>query len=287
MEVKKDEPMSRHTTFRTGGNAAWFVLPETPDDLKNVIKACTDADMPWFIVGNGSNLLVSDSGYRGVIICTEKLNDTEVFGTHIRAGSGALLSKIAGEALKNSLAGFEFASGIPGSVGGAAVMNAGAYGSEMKDVIESVTVLDEDLDIRELSAGELGLGYRTSLLLEKGYPVIAVTYSLKEGDPEEIRSLMDDYNRQRREKQPLEYPSAGSAFKRPKGYFAGKLIEDAGMKGACVGGACVSEKHAGFVINRDNASAADIYELCKEVSARVKETSGVTLEMEIRTLGDF
>ncbi len=287
MEVKQNEPMSAHTTFRVGGPAAWFVIPETCDEMREAVKVCDDAGIPRYILGNGSNLLVSDAGFDGVIVSTEKLNDIMIDGTSVTALAGALLSKIANEAFRNSLTGFEFASGIPGSAGGAAIMNAGAYGCEMKDVISNVYVFDEDLNIRQIGRDELEMGYRTSLLMRKGYPVISVTYQLERGDPDGIKALMDDLAARRREKQPLDYPSAGSTFKRPEGYFAGKLIEDAGLKGMSVGGARVSEKHAGFVINRGDATAADIYELCKEVSEKVKETSGVTLEMEVKILGEF
>lgn len=287
MEVRIKEPMKRHTTFRAGGPADWFVIPETADELKAVLSACRKAGEPWYVVGNGSNLLVSDAGVRGVVIHTGRFDRLEVSGKSLRAGAGVLLSKAAGEALKNSLAGLEFAAGIPGSVGGALVMNAGAYGSEMRDVLKSVTVLTESGQVKTLPAKELELGYRTSSILRNHYLVLEAELSLAEGDPEAIHGRMRELAERRREKQPLEYPSAGSTFKRPAGYFAGKLIEDAGLKGFSVGGAEVSEKHAGFVINKGNAAAADIYSLCMEVKRKVFEQTGVALELEVKLLGPF
>lgn len=287
MEVRIKEPMKRHTTFRAGGPADWFVIPETADELKAVLAACKKAGEPWYVVGNGSNLLVSDAGVRGVVISTGRFDRLEVSGKHLRAGAGVLLSKAAGEALKNGLTGLEFAAGIPGSVGGALVMNAGAYGSEMRDVLKSVTVLTESGQVKTLPAEELELGYRTSSILRNHYLVLEAELSLSEGDPEAIHGRMRELAERRREKQPLEYPSAGSTFKRPAGYFAGKLIEDAGLKGFSVGGAEVSEKHAGFVINRGNAAAADIYSLCMEVRRKVFEQTGVALELEVKLLGPF
>lgn len=287
MEVRIKEPMKRHTTFRAGGPADWFVIPETADELKAVLSACRKAGEPWYVVGNGSNLLVSDAGVRGVVIHTGRFDRLEVSGKSLRAGAGVLLSKAAGEALKNSLAGLEFAAGIPGSVGGALVMNAGAYGSEMRDVLKSVTVLTESGQVKTLPAKELELGYRTSSILRNHYLVLEAELSLSEGDSEAIHGRMRELAERRREKQPLEYPSAGSTFKRPAGYFAGKLIEDAGLKGFSVGGAEVSEKHAGFVINKGNAAAADIYSLCMEVKRKVFEQTGVALELEVKLLGPF
>lgn len=287
MEVKINEPMKRHTSFRTGGPADWFAVPENVCELSAVLSACKKAGADWYVIGKGSNLLVSDEGFRGVIISTEKLDKLAVSGQIITAGAGVLLSKAASAALKAGLTGLEFASGIPGSVGGAAVMNAGAYGSEMKDVLKNVTVLTGDGEVRVIPAEELELGYRTSSILKNRYLVLEAEFLLKEGEREAIRGRMDELALKRREKQPLEYPSAGSTFKRPEGYFAGKLIEDAGLKGFSVGGAQVSEKHAGFVINRDNAAASDIYSLCMEVRKKVFEQTGVLLEMEVKLLGPF
>ncbi len=287
MEVRINEPMKRHTSFRAGGEAKWFAIPETAEELKAVLAACQKADIPWYVVGNGSNLLVSDQGFPGVIISTAKFDKLEVVGETVTAGAGVLLSKLANTAYKAGLTGLEFAAGIPGSVGGAAVMNAGAYGGEMKHVLKSVTVLTKEGEVKTLPAEELELGYRTSVIPKCGYLVLEAEFALKEGNPEEIKAVMDDLAGRRKDKQPLEYPSAGSTFKRPEGYFAGKLIEDAGLKGFSVGGAEVSEKHAGFVINKNDATASDIYNLCKEVERRVLETFGVTLEMEVKLLGEF
>ena len=282
-----DEPMSRHTTFRVGGPADFFVTPKAKEGLRDVVRICKEAGMPYYIIGNGSNLLVSDAGYRGVIVQIYKeMNEVKVEGDLVKAQAGALLSGIAAKALGAELSGFEFASGIPGTIGGACVMNAGAYGGEMKDVLESVTVLTGEGKIIELGRNELELGYRTSVIAKKGYIVLGAVLKLERGDGEKIKTYMDELKEKRVTKQPLEYPSAGSTFKRPKGYFAGKLIEDAGLRGFQVGGAQVSEKHCGFVINRDHATAADIMELMRQVQIRVKENSGVDLEPEVKRLGD-
>ena len=282
-----DEPMSRHTTFRVGGPADFFVTPKAKEEVRDVILICKEAGMPYYIIGNGSNLLVSDAGYRGVIVQIYKeMNEVKVEGDLVKAQAGALLSGIAAKALGAELSGFEFASGIPGTIGGACVMNAGAYGGEMKDVLESVTVLTGEGKIIELGRNELELGYRTSVIAKKGYIVLGAVLKLERGDGEKIKTYMDELKEKRVTKQPLEYPSAGSTFKRPEGYFAGKLIEDAGLRGFQVGGAQVSEKHCGFVINRDHATAADIMELMRQVQIRVKENSGVDLEPEVKRLGD-
>lgn len=282
-----DEPMSRHTTFRLGGPADFFVTPKAKEEVRDVVRICKEAGMPYYIIGNGSNLLVSDAGYRGVIVQIYKeMNEVKVEGDLVKAQAGALLSGIAAKALGAELSGFEFASGIPGTIGGACVMNAGAYGGEMKDVLESVTVLTGEGKIIELGRNELELGYRTSVIAKKGYIVLGAVLKLERGDGEKIKTYMDELKEKRVTKQPLEYPSAGSTFKRPEGYFAGKLIEDAGLRGFQVGGAQVSEKHCGFVINRDHATAADIMELMRQVQIRVKENSGVDLEPEVKRLGD-
>lgn len=287
MEVRINESMKRHTSFRAGGEAAWFAIPESVQELKAVLRACEKANTSWYVIGNGSNLLVSDKGYPGVIISTEKFDKLEIDGKTVTAGAGVILSKAANMAYKSGLTGLEFAAGIPGSVGGACVMNAGAYGSEMKNVLKTVTVLTKDGEVVTLPAEELELGYRTSVIPKAGYLVLEAEMALEEGNPEEIKALMDDLAFRRKDKQPLEFPSAGSTFKRPEGYFAGKLIEDAGLKGFSVGGAQVSEKHAGFVINKGDASASDIYALCKAVEQKVMEQFGVSLEMEVKLLGDF
>lgn len=288
-QIKTDEDMGRHTTFRTGGTADYYVEPGNKSELAAVLRLCRLEDMPYYIVGNGSNLLVSDRGYHGVIVAMghRAWSDIRVEGTRIRAGAGALLSAIAKHALKASLTGLEFAAGIPGTLGGAVVMNAGAYGSEMKNVLASVTVLTTEGGAMTIGAPDLELGYRTSCILKKGYVVLEAELELDNGSQEKIRAAMDDLASQRKSKQPLEYPSAGSTFKRPEGYFAGKLIQDAGLRGFMVGGAQISEKHCGFVINRDHATAADVMNLCREVQRRVYETAGVRMEMEVKTLGEF
>lgn len=286
--VLVDEPMKKHTTFRVGGNADYFVMPRTIEEIQQVVALCKNENLPYYILGNGSNLLVGDKGYRGVIIQIYKeMNEITVEGECIRAQAGALLSKVGSVALEAGLAGFEFAAGIPGAVGGAVVMNAGAYGGEMKDILASATVLTEDGTILTLKNEELELGYRTSIIAKKNYIVLEAEYQLQRGDKAEIRAKMDELKKQRVTKQPLEYASAGSTFKRPEGYFAGKLIQDAGLRGFQVGGAQVSEKHCGFVINKGDATAADIVELMRQVSEKVYQEFGVTLEPEVKRLGEF
>lgn len=283
-----EEPMKKHTTFRIGGAADYYLCPHTPEEIREIIQVCREEQIPWFVIGNGSNLLVSDSGYRGAVIQIYR-NFSRVVceETVIRAQAGALLSQIASQAQKSSLTGFEFAAGIPGTLGGAVTMNAGAYGGEMKDVLKSATVLTGDGQIRRLSAEELKLGYRTSIIKSGEYTVLEAEIGLERGDEEKIRSRMEELREQRKTKQPLEYPSAGSTFKRPEGYFAGKLIMDAGLRGFCVGGAQVSEKHCGFVINTGDATAADVVGLIREIQRRVEEQFGVKLEPEVRFLGEF
>ena len=286
--ILSDEPMSRHTTFRVGGPADFFVIPKAKEEVRDVIRICKEAGMPYYIIGNGSNLLVSDAGYRGVIVQIYKeMNEVKVEGDLVKAQAGALLSGIAAKALGAELSGFEFASGIPGTIGGACVMNAGAYGGEMKDVLESVTVLTGEGKIIELGRNELELGYRTSVIAKKGYIVLGAALKLERGDGEKSKTYMDELKEKRVTKQPLEYPSAGSTFKRPEGYFAGKLIQDAGLRGFQVGGAQVSEKHCGFVINRDHATSADICNLMNQVSEIVFEKFGVRLEAEVKKIGEF
>lgn len=286
--VKKEEPMRLHTTFRVGGPADLFVSPNSVEEVCKVTALCREEGVPYYIMGNGSNLLVSDQGYRGVIIQFYKeMNDISVEGTLLRAQAGALLSAVANRALLESLTGFEFAAGIPGTLGGACVMNAGAYGGEMKDVLKAVTVLTQEGEVLTLSNEELELGYRTSVIARKHYIVLEAEIALSEGKKEEIQAVMDDLKERRITKQPLEYPSAGSTFKRPEGYFAGKLIQDAGLRGFQVGGAQVSEKHCGFVINKDHATAAEIAELIRQVSEKVEAQFGVKLEPEVKRLGEF
>lgn len=287
-QIKPEEPMKNHVTFRVGGPADFFVTPKNYEELSGVLKCCAKYEMPCYIMGNGSNLLVSDQGYRGVVIqLFRQLNDIQCEGNVIRAQAGALLSAVANRALEEKLTGFEFAAGIPGTLGGACVMNAGAYGGEMKDVVKSVTVLTREGERITLQKNELELGYRTSIIAKKDYIVLEAEIELEAGDAEEIKAVMDDLKERRTTKQPLEYPSAGSTFKRPEGYFAGKLIQETGLQGFQVGGAQVSEKHCGFVINKDQATAADIAELIRQVQDRVEEKFGVRLETEVKRLGEF
>lgn len=287
-QIKPEEPMKNHVTFRVGGPADFFVTPKNYEELSGVLKCCAKYEMPCYIMGNGSNLLVSDQGYRGVVIqLFRQLNDIQCEGNVIRAQAGALLSAVANRALEEKLTGFEFAAGIPGTLGGACVMNAGAYGGEMKDVLKSVTVLTREGERITLQKNELELGYRTSIIAKKDYIVLEAEIELETGDAEEIKAVMDDLKERRTTKQPLEYPSAGSTFKRPEGYFAGKLIQESGLQGFQVGGAQVSEKHCGFVINKDQATAADIAELIRQVQDRVEEKFGVRLETEVKRLGEF
>lgn len=287
-DILLDEPMSKHITFRVGGEARCLVRISSPQQLAVLIPYLQEVEVPYFILGNGSNLLVSDKGFEGVILqLGGNLNQIAVEGTKIKAGAGALMSQIAGVALKHGLAGFEFASGIPGTVGGGVVMNAGAYDGEMKQVVECVTVMNSKGEILKISGKDMEFGYRTSIIKNRPFVVLEVEMQLQEGDEEAIRAKMDDLARRRREKQPLEFPSAGSTFKRPEGYFAGKLIMDAGLRGYSIGGARVSDKHCGFVINAGNATAADVAEVIQEVQERVKDKFGVTLEKEVIFLGDF
>lgn len=286
--VKQQEPMSRHTTFRIGGPADFYLCPHSTKEVQEIVEICKEEKLPYFVLGNGSNLLVSDKGYRGVVIQLWKnFSDITVKDCCIQAKAGALLSKVAAEALEAGLTGMEFASGIPGTIGGAAFMNAGAYGGEMKDIIKSVKVLDTQGEVRILPKEELKMGYRTSIVKEKGYTVLSVELELAKGNQEEIRNTMEDLKERRTSKQPLEMPSAGSTFKRPEGYFAGKLIMDSGLRGFSVGGAQVSEKHCGFVVNKGGATAMDVLNLIREVQRRVKEQFGVELETEVRFLGEF
>lgn len=282
-----EEPMKKHTTFRVGGPADVLVQPDETA-LAAILALCRQYHVSYSFIGNGSNLLVGDKGIRGVVIeMTDPMGNIEVDGTKITAQAGAMLSKIANTAASNGLGGMEFAAGIPGSVGGAVVMNAGAYGGEMKDIIERVYVLDENGAQLELDRDALDLGYRHSCIPDKKYIVTKVVLELVARDEAEIRSEMKELNEKRAEKQPLQYPSAGSTFKRPEGYFAGKLIMDAGLRGYQVGGAQVSEKHCGFVINKGDATAADICQLMRDVSDKVQAQFGVVLEPEVKMIGEF
>lgn len=325
--VLTNELMKKHTTFMTGGPADYFVMPQTTEQLSELIKLAKGSNIPYYIMGRGSNLLVSDEGFRGIVIqlydkfaeyeflekyeflenvqksgdVCHRISYSEEAGNepeeseiaqnkafekkYMRVKAGLSLIKLGKIAADSGLAGFEFASGIPGTVGGAVVMNAGAYGGEMKDILVNATIMDSDGNIRTLSVSELDLGYRTSIVAKKSWLVLEAVIALKNGDRDEIRKRMSELAAKRIEKQPLEYPSAGSTFKRPEGYFAGKLIEDAGLKGASVGGAKVSDKHAGFVVNTGGATSKDIIDLTDIIMQKVYELNGVKLELEVKKLG--
>lgn len=284
--ILEHERMSNHTTFRIGGPADLFAVPDTVEKAAAIVRICRENQYPFYVLGNGSNLLVSDEGYRGLILqLYRNLSEITVKGEEITVQAGAMLSVIAKKALAHSLTGFEFASGIPGTIGGAAVMNAGAYGGEMKDVLVEVTVLTRENEIKVIPARELQLGYRFSVIPQNGWIMLGAKLRLQKGEEEQIRARMEELKEQRVTKQPLEYPSAGSTFKRPEGYFAGKLIMDAGLRGYTVGGAQVAEKHCGFVVNRGGATASDVLQLMTDVSKKVKDQFGVVLEPEVKMLG--
>ena len=291
--IRLDELMSKHTTFKVGGTADVFVTPTTIDSIKQVINLCKKENIEYYVIGKGSNLLVGDNGYRGVIICIyNTLDNVSVVEDNenmslVTAGAGITLNKLANVIADNELEGFEFASGIPGTLGGAVTMNAGAYGGEINDCIVSATVMDNDGNVITIDRDNLDLSYRHSIVMEKKYIVLEATFRFAKGNEKAIRDKMLDLNMRRKEKQPLEYPSAGSTFKRPEGYFAGKLIMDSGLAGYTVGGACVSTKHCGFVINKDNATANDIRKLMNNIDSIVFEKYGVHLEPEVRMLGEF
>ena len=285
-DIKTDEILSKYTTFRVGGPAKVFLTIHSEEELRNIFLALKKQNLPYFVLGNGSNLLVSDEGYEGVIIYLgEEFQEVEVSGTQIRAKAAALLGKVARIAMEEALAGLEFAAGIPGSLGGGVVMNAGAYGGELSQVITKVRAMNPEGEVVTLEKEELLLGYRTSIFKTRPFVILEIFMELIKGDKEEIQGKIKEYTKARVEKQPLEYPSAGSTFKRPEGYFAGKLIMDAGLRGYRVGDAQVSEKHCGFVINRGNATASDIKTLMSDVAKKVKEEFGVDLEAEVILLG--
>ena len=287
MQLMKEEPMAKHTTFRIGGPAEVYACPNQ-EQLPALLEAAKKENAEVTVIGNGSNLLVGDKGIRGLVIeIGSGMNDIRVEGTKIVAGAGALLSKVANAAAAASLGGMEFAAGIPGSIGGAVVMNAGAYGGEMKDILVSADLLTKDGEVVEVPVEEISLSYRHSRVMETGEVVLGVTLKLVSGEKEKIEAVMQELRQKRQEKQPLEFPSAGSTFKRPEGYFAGKLIMDAGLRGYTVGGAQVSEKHCGFVINQANATAADVRQLMQDVKEKVKEQFGVELEPEVKMIGEF
>ncbi len=286
--IYREEPMKNHTTFRIGGNAEVFAAPDSADGIERVLQICREENIPCTVIGNGSNLLVGDRGVRGVVLqIYRNYASIRIEGTDLYVQAGALLGQTAAAAAREGLTGLEFASGIPGTIGGAAAMNAGAYGGEMKDVLVWVKAIDRDGYVRQYAAAELELGYRTSRIQKEALVVLEVKLTLQQGDPVKIRERMEELKEQRVAKQPLEYPSAGSTFKRPEGYFAGKLIMDAGLRGFSVGDAQVSEKHCGFVINRGNATAADVMALVSQVQTIVEEKFGVQLELEVRRIGTF
>ncbi|MCL2865171.1 MAG: UDP-N-acetylmuramate dehydrogenase [Lachnospiraceae bacterium] len=286
--ILKNEPMYKHTTYKIGGPADYFVTPVDAAALKETIVFCRKKGLPFYIIGNGSNLLVGDGGFRGVVIqIFNHFGEVKAKGTSMDIRAGALLSKVANIALREELQGFEFASGIPGTFGGAVVMNAGAYGGEMKDILKSVEILDDTGQIKTLSAEVLELGYRSSIFARKPYVILGGTIQLKKGNKEAILDLMEDLKMQRTTKQPLEFPSAGSTFKRPKGYFVGKLVADSGLRGFQVGDAQVSEKHCGFVINKGQATAADVVSLMDHVIEKIEKDYQVRLEPEVKRIGEF
>ena len=285
-DIKIDEPMKEHTSFKVGGPVDILVTPKKFQEVVNVIDLCKKNNVPYYIMGNGSNLLVKDGGIRGIMIKLIKLNEVKVEDNKIITGSGVSLKDISTTAINNKLSGFEFACGIPGSVGGAVTMNAGAYNGEISQVVESAKIIDNEGKIKILDRKQLELEYRSSSILKYNYTVLEVTFNLKHGDYEKIKNRVEDLNRRRNEKQPLEYPSAGSTFKRPEGYFAAKLIEDSGLKGKSVGDAQVSEKHSGFIINKGSATAKDILDLIAIVQHKVKEKFNVDLYTEVRVIGE-
>ncbi len=282
-----EESMAAHTTFRVGGPAEYYVRP-SKGQVRQVIALCQRYGMPWSVIGNGSNLLVSDKGICGLVMeLGKRAGAISIEGNRVTAEAGALLSQVAGCAASHSLTGMEFAAGIPGSIGGAVVMNAGAYGGEMKQVLTKVDVLTPEGEEKSLSVEELELGYRKSCIPHNHYVVLQAELLLEPGDPQAIASRMAELKERRVSKQPLEYPSAGSTFKRPEGYFAGKLIQDAGLCGCQMGGAQISEKHCGFLVNKGHATASDIWQLICHVQAQVEEKFGVHLETEVKRMGDF
>lgn len=285
-DIETNVPMKKHTSFKVGGPVDILVTPYTYEQVRDVINLCKRYNVLYYILGNGSNLLVKDGGIRGVAIKLCRLNKIRVEGEYIITESGASLSATSIEAMKNSLSGLEFACGIPGSIGGAVTMNAGAYNGEISQVIESALVIDNNYNIIKISKEQLELGYRSSSILKYGYIVLEVTFKLNKGDYNKIKERVQDLTRRRKEKQPLEYPSAGSTFKRPEGYFAPKLIEDTGLKGLSVGGAEVSQKHSGFIINKGNATAKDILELISLVQEKVKGKYQIELNTEVIIIGE-
>ncbi|MCG8538576.1 MAG: UDP-N-acetylmuramate dehydrogenase [Clostridia bacterium] len=285
--VLKDEMMKNHTSFKIGGPADLLIIPESIDDIVFAVNYCREKNMKYHIIGNGSNLLISDRGIRGVVIkIAENFNNVIIEENRVKAQAGILLSKLFKLVMRESLGGFEFASGIPGTLGGAVAMNAGAYGGEMKDVVIGVTVLDSDGRVIYLDREELKFGYRKSFIQEKDYIVLEVDMELNKGDLEKIKSITDDLTKRRTSKQPLHLPSAGSTFKRPTGYYAGKLIQDSGLKGVRIGDAQISEMHSGFIVNLGNATFDDVYNLIKLTQKVVKDKYDVELETEVKIIDE-
>lgn len=284
--VLLDEYLKDHTYTKLGGKADLFVTPTTYEEVQNVVRFSNEYNIPLTLLGNGSNLIVKDGGIRGIVMQMARLDQISVSGQLLKAQSGAAIIDASREALKAELTGLEFACGIPGTVGGALFMNAGAYGGEIKDVLDYALVVDRKGDMLKLPAAELNLSYRTSNIPDNGYLVLEAGFQLKPGNREEIKVVMDDLTFRRESKQPLEYPSCGSVFKRPPGYFAGKLIQDSGLQGTRIGGAEVSTKHAGFIVNVDHATANDYIALIKHVQKTVKEKFNVQLEREVRIIGE-
>ncbi|MEJ8778033.1 UDP-N-acetylmuramate dehydrogenase [Pseudogracilibacillus sp. ICA-222130] len=284
--VEVDKPLKNHTYTRLGGNADYFVTPKTAEQVQEVVRLANECDVPFMLLGNGSNLIIKDGGIRGIVMYLGEFNEIEVVDTTVRAQSGALIADVSKEALHYHLTGLEFACGIPGSVGGALFMNAGAYGGEIKDVLKEAIVITPDAELLTIQAEDLHLSYRTSTIQTNGYIVLEALFELEVGKYEEIKSMMDVLTYKRESKQPLEYPTCGSVFKRPPGNFAGKLIQDSGLQGVQIGGAEVSKKHAGFIINKDEATAAEYIALIEHVQKVVKENFDVELEREVRIIGE-
>lgn len=285
-DIKIDENLSQYVNFRVGGPADIILKPQSKEQLLSSVKVCMENNIPFYVIGNGSNLLVRDGGFRGVVMLLSDIKNITVSNNRVIAECGAMLKDVSDKAAENSLTGFEFACGIPGTIGGAVFMNAGAYDGCVSDIIESAEVITEEGAVLTLLKNDLDLGYRSSIVMKNGYVVLSATFKLKKGEIKSIHDLVNDLTKKRESKQPLEYPSAGSTFKRPEGYFAGKLIEDAGLKGFSIGGAAVSEKHSGFVINKGGATAKDIIDLIRHIQDEVKRQFGVELHPEVRIIGE-
>lgn len=285
-QMEENAPMKNYSYFKVGGPADILLNPSTKDQLMTTIRICKEKSIPYFIIGNGSNLLIKDGGLKGVVIKLSELNSINVDGNKIKAESGALLKDVSIAAVENALTGFEFACGIPGSVGGAVFMNAGAYDGEISYVISSAEVMDSEGNIKELNKEELELSYRSSKVMKENLVVISATFELHKGEHSLIQYKVNDLTKKREDKQPLEYPSAGSTFKRPVGFYTGKLIQDAGLKGYSIGGAAISEKHSGFVINKGGATAKDILDLIHFIQKTIKDKYDVELQTEVRIIGE-